>query len=401
MGQAFQVDVSGAVSQLEGLLARASLSPKDAARCARLAEALRRPARLCLMGPAAADLAWLLAGLVGRELVDPARMPPVLEVAHGPAPRTSATLGDGSTLSQPGLPGPDILAQAPVFLSVETPAEGLRRMSVLALCLEADPALHVPAMAWAARRSEIAIWCTGRFGAADAAIWAAAPERLRHHAFLVELAPGPGPAAAGADFLARFAAGGRAPGDVVAALRDRLAADMEEALAADIDATRLFLHRLGHATAAAPVTPAVPAAAPAPAPATAPPAATPAPAPARAEARRALFSEPLLYLTRRARTLAQALAWLDDGDAWPDEVLAGCAETAEGLRDRAASWPEDDPVACALRAAIDEMGDTALLLQIEGGADAAETAAALMGQMRRDFEQALARPPAPEPGGGR
>ncbi|NKX44432.1 hypothetical protein [Roseicyclus persicicus] len=397
MRDCVEVDISGPVAQLEGLLARATLSPKDAARCARLAEALRRPARLCLLGPDPALLHWLLAGLIGEAPVAAGQMPPALEVSHGEAPRTVATLGDGSTLARPGLPQPDMLARAPVFLAVEAPVALLRRMSVLAVCLDVDPAQHVPALAWAARRSEIALWCTASFGPADARIWAAAPDRLHNHAVLVERAPAPTPPRlpAGAEFVARFAAGpapddgAAAPRALVAALQERLLADMDEARAADLDATRLFLHRLGSAV-------------PAPAAAVAPRAAPAADA-APSAGMRALVSEPLLYLTRRARALAQALAWPDEGGDWAAEVLDGCCETAEGLRDRAADWPEDDPAATALRQAIEEMGDTALLLQIEGGAEAAETAAALMGQMRWELEQALARSPAPdlEPGVGR
>jgi hypothetical protein len=82
-------------------------------------------------------------------------------------------------------------------------------------------------------------------------------------------------------------------------------------------------------------------------------------------------------------------------------VLDGCCETAEGLRDRATAWPEDDRAAAALNQTLEEMGDTALLLQIEGGVDAARTAASLLRQVRWEFEQALAIPPAPETGVGR
>lgn len=385
-----QVDVLGAVSQLEGLLAQASLSSRDATRCARLAEALRRPARLCLIGPDPAVLHWCLAGLLGETPIEAALMPPALEVGFGDTPRTTATLGDGSTVARPGLPGADVFARAPVFLSIELPVDALRRMSVLTVCLEADAAQHGPALAWAARRSEIAIWCTRRFGATDARIWAAAPDRLHHHAMLVERAPDlaathPDPAT---EFVARFAPADRDPEAFFSAVRDRLHKDMDEARAADVDATRLFLHRLGHA---------LPAVADAPPR----PAATSQPCTADPAALRALLSEPLLYLIRRARMLAETLAWMEDDEDWAGAVLDGCCETAEGLRDRATAWPEDDRAAAALNQILEEMGDTALLLQIEGGVDAARTAASLLRQVRWEFEQALAIPPAPETGVGR
>jgi hypothetical protein len=389
-----QVDVLGAVSQLEGLLAQASLSSRDATRCARLAEALRRPARLCLIGPDPAVLHWCLAGLLGETPIEAALMPPALEVGFGDAPRTTATLDDGGTIASQGLPDADVLARAPVFLAIEAPIEALRGMSVLTVCLDADAAQHGPALAWAARRSEIAIWCTRRFGAADARIWAAAPDRLRHHAILVEQAANAAASrqAAAAEFVACLTPDEHTPATFFTAIRDRLRIEMDEARAADIDATRLFLHRLGHPLTVELNVPARPAAAPN---------ADPLPCTADPAALRALISEPLLYLTRRARTMAETLAWMEDDEDWAAEVLDGCCETAERLRDRAAPWPEDEPVATALHRTIEEMGDTALLLQIEGGPDAAATAAALMGQVRWEFEQALATPPAPETGVGR
>jgi hypothetical protein len=108
------------------------------------------------------------------------------------------------------------------------------------------------------------------------------------------------------------------------------------------------------------------------------------------EAARALVSGPILHLKRRSRALAEMLEWREEGEDWCAEVLEHCCETAEALRDIVAAWPDDDPLAARLRAAIDQACDTVVLLQLEQGPAQAEDAARVLYQLRTDFEQAMA-----------
>lgn len=381
--QPLTVDPTDTLAKLDSLVASGRLPSRDAARCAHLAEALRKPVRVCLMGPAQGDLRTIVYGILGKDIApDGMSLPSAIEMRHGPRVHTLATLEDGTHLACEGWPDADLLAEAPVFLQVDAPVEALRRMSFLALSLEAAPSMHRPALAWAARRTDIAVWCTPRFSVVDARIWANAPERLTHRAYLVETEP----SADVTHHEARREFAGHLqlplPGDI-APLLERMRDDIDEARMADVDAAHLLLHRLGHLSAddSAPDTRVDLHAD------------DPAPRLERSHGQlarlRDVLSEPTLFLARRARALAEDLAWTDPDATpdWPQIALSHVGETAEALRDRTTDWPDDLPEFIELTDMIEEATDLVLLLQMEAGPDQVEDAAGLLHQLRESFDK--------------
>ncbi|MBF9035446.1 hypothetical protein HKCCE2091_14460 [Rhodobacterales bacterium HKCCE2091] len=435
-------DPKAAISRLEAALGSQAVPAKEARACQRLVEQLRHPVRIGVIGPEGGGGEDVLRSLLGADPLPAGHPWPTLELRHGTAPATDAVLEDGTRISENSLPGRALMAERPVFLTVTAPYEILRGMSFLHLALGDHPEDQRSALDWAASRTEIAIWVSRDYGAAEAATWTLAPDALRNHALLVATAAGIDEtdlsARAGFDFDGVFAArDGHAP----AALLDRLESDIRAAQEADFDAAQLFLHRFGHLVetleaeestgkdaaipqpAPPPVPPKVPlpdpmpsplpdgdmsrapaetTAAPEPAPELAPEPFTepaPAPAPRAAEPDRtppspellSELSEPFLYLKRRARALLEMLEWQDpEAQDWPGTVLGHCAETCEELQSRAANWNDDLPGVPMLRRAIDEAGDLAVLMRIEGGADEAADAAVLLLQLRGEFERELA-----------
>ena len=402
-------DTHAALEMIERALASESIPPRIARSCERLAERLRRPVRVGLLGYEPDQRARLFTSLVGDGLMPAGGDWPTIEVSFSARPRTCVTLSDATRLVVQGLPEDDLLERDPAFVQIEAPFDILRRISLLYLAVGEDPAQQAPALAWAARRLDVAIWCTRRFSSAEAAIWAAAPEGLKNHAHLLVFGAEAEAAALRSRRPADFAHVVAVPcpelSDAVsgvAAVPDprgliaRLEADIAEAQREDIDSAKLLLHRFGL----------VPEAGGADAAGTGPDrqeaadaadrnAAAAAPVATRPEAseedgRRALLSEPVLYLKRRARNLFETLDWQDDGEGdWPAEVLQHCCDTADGLRDRAATWPEDDAEILYLRDFVNEASDMAVLLQVEGGAEQAQDAAALLVQLRSEFESKL------------
>ena len=374
------IDPTDTIARLDHLAGCDGLSARDATRCAHLAEALRKPVRVCLMGPAQGDLRTMIYGILGTDIApDGLSLPSAVEMRQGPRVQTLATLEDGTHLSCDGWPTADLLAQAPVFLQLDTPSDALERISFLALSLEADPAVHRPALSWAARRTDIAVWCTPRFASVDARIWANAPERLTHHAYLVETGPG---ADAPQDRIQNAFAGYLPlplPGSADP-LWEQLNRDIDEARMADVDAAHLLLHRLGQtepigrAAATAQEEDATPKGS------------------MRSHGQlahlREMLSEPTLYLARRARALAQDLSWTDTETEpdWPEAALAHVGETTEALRDRAMEWPDDLPEFNQLADMVEEATDLILLLQMEAGPDQVEDAAGLLHQLRHAFD---------------
>lgn len=372
-----------ALKDLEAALAMPELPDRVARSFESLIDRLKRPVRVALLGARSRDRRRLLCAILGQAPLSAEADWPTLEMGYADRPRSCATLADGSTLTAEGLPGADLLAREPAFLRIDAPVEVLRRMTLLYLAVDADAVEQAAALKWAARRTDVAVWCTRRFSPREAAIWDAAPDRIKNHAHLVVLGND--------DDLARVTK--RSPGDFenmlalpkpeASALVRCIDASIDAALGEDMDVARMLLHRFGTTATASE-----------PADAVRKDVAGIAERESCQSADRvALLSEPLLFLRRRARAIFETLDWQDErGDAWAPEVLEQCRETADGLRDRAAGWPDDDDDIAGLRQLVHDASDMAVLLQIEGGEDQASDAATLLYQLRCAFERALAMP---------
>lgn len=364
-----------AVAQLDALFESDNLPSREANQCSRLADTLRRPARVCLLGLVTGDIARVAQEFIGAEDVFREGLPPAVELHFGQKLLSKATLEDGTTLELPGWPTEETLRRDPVFLQIFLPEDRLRLMSFLVLALQDDPGMQRPALSWAARRSAITVWCTPSFQRADARALDLAPERLTQHAYLLEtrqnIAAPNHPETA--HFAEIFSLADPEALDLTP-LTNRLAADIEDARVADLDMAQLFLHRMGHLThkeggAADDDTPDAPHV----------PAHDLCP----------LLSEPLLFLIARAGDLAEQLSPASELGDWVALVLSHCSETIEGLRHRTADWPEDVPSAQYLRSTVEDIGDMIILLEIEGQAEQAQDTAALLFQLRVAFEQTL------------
>lgn len=395
------------LEDLEAVLASAAIPPRIAQSCERLVERLRRPIRVGLIGFEAEQRKHLLTALIGTEVLPARTAWPTMEIGFAERAHTRATLADASTLAADGMPMGDLLERGAVFLKIGAPLEPLRRMTFLYLSAGEDAAEQSAALRWAAGRMDFALWCTRDFAPLEARIWSSAALELKNHAYLLVF--GPQPAMGGLrdrmppDFERAIvlplahAAQGSAASDLQAGaqrLLGQLAADIDEGLAEDLDAARLLLHRCGQEIAA-----------PKPEPQPEPSAETPVhPTPGQADRPEStemacmvdLLSEPLIFLKRNARDLFEAMEWHDaDSADWADEVLERCCQVTDGLRDRAADWPEDVGAARALRGLVDDAADMATLLQIEGGPAQAADATALLLQLRSAFEARLVRPATP------
>jgi hypothetical protein len=437
-------DIQSMLGRLEAILASGVLTQAEAVSCSGLAEALRRPARVAILGQSAREVTGVLRAMLGEGLVTVLPDGPAIELSFGEAVQHMATFEDGSSLSQEGYPTDNLMRHGPLFLQIEAPLPMLSTMSFLALELGEDEESFAPALRWAAKRSEIAILCAEGFGDTEAALWAAAPDRLKNHCYLVTTGDRD-PASARARGLFDAVVHAPAPSESsppLAVLKRRLATDISDARQEDVDAATLFLHRFRETELSPPeddfADDAAPLRSAAPEPGTRRDDMTPedpgpsmAPSPDRAAhvavlddvvggapdgdsrsdeddcdrlasveddaaaadalaAIRALVSGPILHLKRRSRALAEILEWREEHEEWSEEVLTHCAETAEALRDLVGAWPDDDPRADRLREAVDQACDTVVLLQVEAGPDQAEDAARVLYQLRTDFEQAMA-----------
>jgi hypothetical protein len=123
------------------------LTQAEAVSCSGLAEALRRPARVAILGQSARDVTGVLRAMLGEGVVSVLPDGPAIELSFGEAAQHTATFEDGSSLSQEGYPGDNLMRHGPLFLQIEAPLPMLATMSFLALELGDEEDSFAPACA--------------------------------------------------------------------------------------------------------------------------------------------------------------------------------------------------------------------------------------------------------------
>ena len=80
-------------------------------------------------------------------------------------------MADGSKLDSIGFDTAKLANASAVFIDAKLPLADLRKISVLEVVV-GDAADDLPrALAWASPKTDIAIWCTETFSAAEQRIW--------------------------------------------------------------------------------------------------------------------------------------------------------------------------------------------------------------------------------------
>lgn len=168
------------------LVVGAGTLPADAQlRAEKLLDRFQRPVRLGLIGVPGSGKSTLLNLLVGADVIPQGVRLPTLQLTYGPTAQSVCTLPDGTKKTLSHTDSAQIEELAPVFVEMQMPLPALARISVLEVVAPADPTALQRASHWAAKRCDIALWCTQGFGEAEQAIWAGMPDPIKDHAFLM------------------------------------------------------------------------------------------------------------------------------------------------------------------------------------------------------------------------
>jgi hypothetical protein len=150
-----------------------------------LLKRLRQPVRVTLMGlPGAGKSA--LVNLLLNDMVAPEGISlPTTQYVHGETPSAVMTLSDGRkeviAEADPYL----IAAAAPMFVEAALPLPALGRISVLEVVAPAVLQDQQRAMHWAAKRTDLALWCTQTFDRSEQALWDTMPDAMKDNGFLL------------------------------------------------------------------------------------------------------------------------------------------------------------------------------------------------------------------------
>lgn len=156
--------------------------PAEAAE--RLIERLERPARLALLGLPGSGKSSILNLLVGAPVVPETLRLPTIIVQHGTTARMVCTLTDGSTKILPGSNLADVLPLAPALVTVELDLAALKVISLLEVSAGPMEVEQKRAANWAAKRSDIVIWCTTSYLPKEQAVWESLPDAVKDNSFM-------------------------------------------------------------------------------------------------------------------------------------------------------------------------------------------------------------------------
>ena len=170
-------------SELKQAVQSGLLPDSEHERAEKLLMRLQEPVRLALLGMPASGKSKLMNLLVGRDVIpDRARLP-TLQLVHGETEQTVCTLPDGSKKILDGVDTDEIAALSPVFVEMQLPQPALSKISILEVVAPNDPNAIHRASQWAAKRADVALWCTRGFTEPEQRIWLAMPDLIKDHAF--------------------------------------------------------------------------------------------------------------------------------------------------------------------------------------------------------------------------
>ncbi len=154
-----------------------------------LADRLAAPVRLSLMGMPGAGKTTLIRALLGVETPSfeggSDDMAPSFALSYGDALQGCVTFEDGTRDEVTAADLADGFHRKAIYADLQMPCDRLRDIHMFELVTDGSAEELLQATPWAAERCEIPIWCSRRFDATEAQIWAQVPDRLKDHAILV------------------------------------------------------------------------------------------------------------------------------------------------------------------------------------------------------------------------
>ncbi|MEM6340075.1 MAG: hypothetical protein AAF729_02900 [Pseudomonadota bacterium] len=146
---------------------------------------LKSPVRVAVMGHRRSGKSSLVNVLAGAPILPDGLPLPTLQATHGDVEKTVCTYPNGTKKTFPTVVPADLVSGDPIYIEMVRPLNALRTVSLLEVVMDGTLQERAKALAWAAKRCDIALWCTSEFDAEERALWGSLPAGLKSHAFLV------------------------------------------------------------------------------------------------------------------------------------------------------------------------------------------------------------------------
>jgi len=407
------------IARLDQAVASGDMPPAANSLAERILTRLKSPVRLAIMGLQGSGKSQVLNFLTGAEVIPKDVKLPSILVAWGKVQKIDCTLADGKTKTLDSFDIEAINRLKPVFIRLKLPLPALKRISILEVNINTNEAGQKRALAWAARSTDLALWCTQDFTKAESDLWNTLPSALHDHSLLImtkaDKHPDNDARQKKLEALRSSAAklfSNVHPIDTLQALaargKDGEISETRLAKSGGQDLLRAVLHAVDQGIQASldgavilftsyQISDLAMASQKSPTPEESKPESppdkpiellVPKEAPAPPPDRDDFNSEIVSYLTSRVKELQTQLKKSDDLDS--ETVMAQCYEYVEGLVEQLTTRAENDPDILHTLDACQDAADMMLLLQLENQDSAVEDAVVLLLQIKRDFEQKIA-----------
>jgi hypothetical protein len=163
-------------------------------RAMQLAGRLDQPVRIALLGMQNAGKSRILNLLVGSKVIPEGVKLPTLQLTYGETTQAICTLEDdtkqtidsfGEKTTFETVDILKILAVSPTFVELRIPLPALKKISILDIATTNESEALSAACQWAAKRCDVAMWCTKGYVPSEQAVWAQMPDLIKDHAFLM------------------------------------------------------------------------------------------------------------------------------------------------------------------------------------------------------------------------
>ncbi|MEM9585207.1 MAG: GTPase [Pseudomonadota bacterium] len=171
---------------LKELIASHSLSEPLLKRANQMLQRIERPVRLGVFGLPGSGKSTLINLLLGADVLPTDRSLPTISLTYGETAQAVCTMQDGKLQLVEGDSLADLLDLEPAFIEAQLPLPALSKLSMLELVAGAKPQEQQKATKWAAKRVDLAVWCSAEaFSEEEQDIWDFIPEQVQDHSFLL------------------------------------------------------------------------------------------------------------------------------------------------------------------------------------------------------------------------
>ena len=183
------MSVRAAADQVHHALSEAlmvgKIPAKDTEMAQTLLERLKQPVRVTLMGLPKSGKSTLVNLLLNDIVVPEGISLPTTQFLHGDTPSSVVTLSDGRRETLETADPYQIAAASPMFVEIALPLPALGRINLLEIVAPATMQDQQRAMHWAAKRTDMALWCTQTFDRSEQALWDTMPDAMKDNGFLL------------------------------------------------------------------------------------------------------------------------------------------------------------------------------------------------------------------------